>query len=182
MPTPANMPPWLLAMIYGLGRGGPLAAGAYGMGKIIDPQPLNQGETVPFNARPQHPSSNVSGIYNPLSGGSANPGNFGIYNPLSGGSANPGNFAPPPPAEVASPAAQGIGQGPFARRPTSPVASAPPAARPSIDPSTVNLGYYRAGVGNARTPTPMLQGQTNAPPIYRGPMTTGPRNLTPYYG
>jgi hypothetical protein len=45
----------------------------------------------------------------------------------------------------------------------------------------VDMGYYRAGVGNARSPVFVPQGQTAAPPIYRGPMTTG-GNRTPYYG
>lgn len=60
-------------------------------------------------------------------------------------------------------------------------AATPAAATPAINPATANLGYYRAGVGNARSPVFVPQGQTTAPPIYRGPMTTG-GNRTPYYG
>jgi hypothetical protein len=42
--------------------------------------------------------------------------------------------------------------------------------------------YYRPSVGNARTPTFVPGGQTAAPELFRGPMTTGPSNRNPYYG
>ena len=57
-----------------------------------------------------------------------------------------------------------------------------PPPRPVIDPRNVDLGYYRGGVGNARTPVfvPPDQGRT-APPIWRGPLALG-NNKPPYYG
>jgi hypothetical protein len=158
---PQNMPAWLPILAGVLGRGGPLAAGAYGMGKIIEPQPLNQGERVPFNAQPPPPTVG-SGYPVPPP-----PPTVGSGYPIP---------APPPtvgsgyPVPSSSPAATPP------LPPPRPTPTPAPAPRPVIDPRSVDLGgYYRASVGNARTPTYVPPGQGRiAPDIFRGILAQRP--------
>ena len=156
-----GVPSWLTAL---LGKGGLYGLGGYLMGKIIEPQ--SAGGDLPLSlsgARPEHPHS--TGAMPPPFVQPAHPSTMRYP------------MWPTPPAPVTDAPAPVATQPPA----TAPLPPPRPAApQPRINPAQVDLGYYRAGVGNARTPTFVPQGQTVAPSIFRGPLALGAGR--DYYG
>ena len=193
-PAP-GVPDWVCACGWRPTRGGAYGLGGYLMGKIIQPQPTNQGEdevlkrfqpapnTTPgTQTAPQTQTQTApQGVKTPI----PPPPNAPIdpWGPTPPAGGNP-PFRGPVPAYLphrgpqgaqASQPGQGAGNG---------------ASTGVVQPQDVNLGHYRASVGNARTPTWVPGGMdAPAPQIFRGPTTMqgasnyggGPRGAQNYY-
>jgi hypothetical protein len=138
--------PWWLPL---LGNLNPMARAAIAGAGVLAPTPLNQGETVPFNARPS-PSPAPMNPYE--------------HRGIAPAPIDPYEIHPPPSAIAAA-------NTPAQAGPATPT----PPPRPIIDPKNVDLGYYRGGVGNARTPVYVPPGQGRiAPDIFRGLLAQRP--------
>ena len=102
------------------------------------------------------------------------PAETGEYHPGAHHPGGPPMPVPPAPAPIDpyGPTAMPTASAPLP--PIRPTAAPTPTVRPKIDPKAVDLGYYRPSVGNARTPTYVPAGQTQAPDIFRGLLAQRP--------